>query len=83
MPFVATWMDLEIIIQNEVSQVDKDKYHMISLIGGIFKKDTNEFIFRTVTDSWTLKTNLCLPKGTGGRGDGSGVWDWHMHIIAY
>ena len=33
MPFAATWMDLEILI--EVSQKDKDKYHMISLICGI------------------------------------------------
>ena len=33
MPFVATWMDLEIIILSEVSQTDK--YHMISLIYGI------------------------------------------------
>ena len=32
MPFAATWMDLEIIILNEVSQKEKDKYHMISLI---------------------------------------------------
>ena len=30
MPFAATWMDLEII-----SQTEKDKYHMISLICGI------------------------------------------------
>ena len=29
MPFVATWMDLEIIILSEVSQKEKDKYHMI------------------------------------------------------
>ena len=28
MPFEATWMELEIII---LSQVSKDKYHMISL----------------------------------------------------
>ena len=34
MPFVATWMDLEIIILSEVSQVEKDKYHRISLICG-------------------------------------------------
>ena len=32
--FVATWMDLEIIIPSEVSQKEKDKYHMISLICG-------------------------------------------------
>ena len=35
MPFVATWMNLEIIIPSEVSQKEKDKYHMISLICGI------------------------------------------------
>ena len=35
MPFVATWMDLEIIILSEVSQTEKDKYHMILFICGI------------------------------------------------
>ena len=35
MPFVATRMDLEIIILSEISQTEKDKYHMISLICGI------------------------------------------------
>ena len=35
MPFAATWIDLEIIILSEVSQTEKDKYHMISLIIGI------------------------------------------------
>ena len=31
MPFEAMWMDLEIIIVSEVSQTEKDKFHMISL----------------------------------------------------
>ena len=35
MSFAATWMDLEIIVLSEVSQREKDKYHMISLLGGI------------------------------------------------
>ena len=35
MPFAATWMDLEIIILREVSQTDKNTYHMIPLICGI------------------------------------------------
>ena len=35
MPFAATWMDIEIIILSEVSQTEKDKYHMMSLICGI------------------------------------------------
>ena len=38
MPFAATRMDLEIIIVSEVSQTEKDKYHMISLICRILKK---------------------------------------------
>ena len=34
MPFAATWMQLEIIL-SEVSQKEKDKYRMITLISGI------------------------------------------------
>ena len=34
MPLAATWMDLEIIIRSEVSQKEKDKYHMTSLLCG-------------------------------------------------
>ena len=32
MPFEAAWMQLEIIILSEVSQTEKEKYHMISLV---------------------------------------------------
>ena len=35
MSFVATWTDPEIIILSEVNWLEKDKYHMISLIHGI------------------------------------------------
>ena len=38
MPFAATRMDVQIIILTEVSQTEKDKYHMMSLTCGIFKK---------------------------------------------
>ena len=34
-PFAVTWMDLEIIIVSEISHIEKDKYHLISLIDGI------------------------------------------------
>ena len=35
MPFTATWMDLEMTILSKVSQTEKDKYQMISIICGI------------------------------------------------
>ena len=52
MPFAATWMDLEIVTLSEVSQTEKDKYHIISLICRILKNGTNELIYKTevVTD---------------------------------
>ena len=34
-PFATAWMDLENIMLSEISQSEKDKYHMISLICGI------------------------------------------------
>ena len=32
MPFVATRMDLETVILSEVSQTEKEKYHMTSFM---------------------------------------------------
>ena len=33
-PFASTWMELEEIILSEISQAEKDNYHMDSLICG-------------------------------------------------
>ena len=35
LPFATVWMDLENIMLSEVSQSEKVKYHLISLICGI------------------------------------------------
>ena len=35
LPFATVWMELEIIMLSEISQLVKDKHHMISLICGI------------------------------------------------
>ena len=52
MPSAVTWMDLEIVILSEVSQEEKDKYHMILLICGIQKKKgTNKPIYKTEVES--------------------------------
>ena len=40
MSLAATWMDLEIINLSEVSQKEKDKYHMIYHYAGTLKYDT-------------------------------------------
>ena len=45
MPFEARWMELKILILSEVSQKQKDKYHMISHICNIIY-GTNERFHR-------------------------------------
>ena len=52
MPFVATWMDLEIVILSEVSQTETSIiwYHLHVKSK---KNDTNEFIYKTEMNSQT------------------------------
>ena len=69
MPLAAIWMNLEIILLSEISWTENDKYHMIQLICLILKNDTNEFIYKTETDSQTQRMNLWLP-GEMGREEG-------------
>ena len=73
---VATWMDLDIIILNEVSQTEKDKYHMISLICGILKKDTKK-LFTKGKYTHRHGRQICIyQRGEGaGRKDKLGGWD--------
>ena len=66
MSFAAPWMDLEIIILNEIglkerqmSQVSYDAAYR----GNLKKKDSNELIYKTETDSQTQRMNLWLPGG--------------------
>ena len=61
--FVATWMDLEIVILSEVSQTDKDKYHIISLRGRIYLKITYKNLCIKQTISQILKPNFVVTMG--------------------
>ena len=58
MSLTATRMHLEIVILSEVSQTEKDKYHMISLTYGILKNSTDELIYKTEAQMW--KTNMII-----------------------
>jgi len=47
MAFATTWMDLEIVTLTEVSQTQKETYHMVSFICGMLKKKgTNELMYK-------------------------------------
>ena len=70
MTFAATWMDLEIIMLSEVSQTMTPTSNAITYMWNL-KKEHNEHLCRTDTDSQTLK-NLWFPKETGW---GAGGWD--------
>ena len=62
MLFVATWMELETLILNEVSQKEKDKYHMISHIWNL-TCGTNE-LFHGI-EYHGLENRLVVAKGEG------------------
>ena len=50
MSFATMRMDLETVIWSEVSQAEKEKYHIISLMSRNLKSgggDTNELIYKT------------------------------------
>ena len=51
-------MNLEPIIQSEVSQKEKDKYHILTHIHGIWKNGTEEFVYRAIMEKQTQKINL-------------------------
>ena len=45
------WMNLEPILQSEVSQKEKDKSIIVTHIYGISKNGTEEFIYRVVMEN--------------------------------
>ena len=47
------WMNLEPIIESDITQKEKDKYHILTHIYGIYKDGTEEFIYRAVLEKQT------------------------------
>ena len=74
MPFAATWMDLKIIILSEVSQIEKDQYHMVSLVESKKMIQMNLFIKQQQAHRYR-KQIYGYQRGKGRGRDKLGVWD--------
>ena len=62
-----SWMNLEPVIQSEVSQKEKDKYHILMHIYRIQKNgtDTDEPICRAGIETQTQRIDLWSQQGEG------------------
>ena len=49
-PVLVRWTNLEPVIQSEVSQKEKDKYHILTHIYRIYKNGSEEFIYRAAVE---------------------------------
>ena len=67
MLFATAWMDLKIVIRSEVSQTEKEKYHMTSLICGISKEmiQMNLLTKQKETHRLRERTHSCQGKDEG------------------
>ena len=74
-PLAETQVDLETIIQSEVSQKEKDKYSILMHIYGIQKNGTEEFIYRAAMGHIE---NKCMDTKWGRRG-----MNWETRIYIY
>ena len=66
------WMNLEPLMQSEVSQKEKNKYHILTHIYGIQKKGPAEPICRAGTWTQTWRRDLQTQQGKDGT-------NWKMH----
>ena len=75
-------MDLEIVIQSEVSQKEKTKYHIFTHICGTQKNGTEEPVCRAEIETQMQRTNVWTPRGES-AGGGGGVMNWEIGIDIY
>ena len=72
--FVETWMDLETVIQSEVNQTEKNKYHILTHICRIQKNCIDDLICKTDTDMENKHTD-------NKWWDKLGDWEGHIYTI--
>ena len=64
-PFATAWMELESTMLSEISQVVKDKYHMISPISGTNQQ--NKQASKIITRDIEIKNKLDNTRGDWGE----------------
>ena len=81
MPLAVTWMDLEIVILSEVSQIENDKYHDTAFMQ--YLKKVYKWVYlqnrNKITD---VENKFIVTKGERG-GDKLGDCDWHIHATIF
>ena len=71
-PFAKTWMDLEIVIQSEVSQKEKNNYYILTHTCGIQKNGTDELICQTEIETEVKNKHM----DTWGEAGAIELGDW-------
>ena len=73
------WMNVEPIIQSEVSQKEKDKYHILTHMHGIQKNGIEKIIFMAAMENQTQRIDLWT-WGGGGEGEMYGKSNMEIYI---
>ena len=69
MPSAAAWMELETLILSKSERQIPNDFTYRKII-----YSTNEPIYRKETNSWTWRSDLCLPQGEGKGMGWDGAW---------
>ena len=73
------WMNLEPVIQSEMSQKEKDKHHILTHMYGIQKNGTEEFIYRVAMEKQTQRIDF-QTWGQQGTGIERVTWKLTLHV---
>ena len=63
-PFAMAWMELKSIMLSEISQVVRDKYHIISPLTGTYS--TKQKSKQNIPRDFEVKNNLTIARGEWG-----------------
>ena len=76
------WMNIETVIQSEVSQKEKNKYRILTHICGTQKNGTDELVRRAEIETQMQRTNVWTPRVEVAGGGGGGM-NWEIGIDMY